>query len=476
MKKVEKRYPMSSVFKRSVVVKQSVNGNRLSYWLRPLMVGCTLLSPMTTVSAATAYGLSDVYQMAASHDATLTQAHAQFLADEERLGQARAALLPSLQADASVFQIDSNQNNQDVNTQDVSLTLNQSLYKHELWAGYDLVKHSVDLARYRYQDAQQALILRVTQAYFNALLAQKTLQLLVAKEKADKNQLDRAEASAEVGLASRVDVLQAKSSYDLSKSERINAQNNVDIQLDGLTQLIGQPIRHLKSFSVDTALFAATVVEQDATTLEQLAMSRNLQIKQVQTQVESARSDIDVKKGGFWPSVNLQAKMSDTQYSNFQAGASYQDSQKTSVGVTVSLPLFSGGDSLSKVAAARHSLTASQAALRAQQEAVQLEVRSKVRNLQRGESLIMALEEAVKSNDAFVEAAEEGYKVGLKSMLEVLSARSNQMAARKNLAEARHNHVLNKLRLEAAIGDLTADDLQAFEPLLNVTEVLAFQP
>ena len=432
----------------------------------------SLLCLSSVANAATPVGLLDVYQMAAVQDAKLAQARAQYQADQQGYQTAKAALLPQIQADASYSVADSSVNTSDVTTRDVSLTLNQSLYKHELWAGFEQVKQALETSKYTFQTAEQDLVLRVTEHYFSVLLAQKTLQLFKAKEKADLSQLERAEASAEVGLASRVDVLQAKSSYDLSKSERINAENSVDISFEKLMKLTGKSVRHLKAFPVKVALPAVAL---NIPELEAKAEKHNLAVRQTMSQVESANLEVDVQKGGYWPSVTLQAKVSDTAYSDYNAGASFNDSQRTSVGVAVSMPLYTGGSTSSKVSAARYQQTAAKEKLRDSQEEARLNVRLQARNLERGESLVAALQEAVNSNDAFVEAAEEGYKVGLKSLLEVLSARSNQTAARKNLVEALHNQVLNKLRLESAIGDLTTEDLEAFDHLLQASEQISFQ-
>ncbi|GKT12303.1 MAG: outer membrane protein [Thiomicrorhabdus sp.] len=437
---------------------------------KALIQSATLSSLMafsTIVSAAPALGLLDIYQMASLQDATLAQARAQHQSDLQGLTTARAELLPSIKADASYNVTDSSLDISDVTTRDVSLTLNQSIYRHEVWVGYQQVEQALETSLYTLKTAEQELILRTTEHYFAVLLAQKTLMLFKAKEKSDLSQLERAEASVEVGLASRVDVLQAKSSYDLSKSERINAENSLDISLEKLNRLTGKPIGELKAFPVKVSL---PVVNLDIHQLEAQAVKQNLTVKRAMSQLQSAVLEIEVQKGGYWPAINFQAKVSDTIYSDMNAGAAFNDSQRTTMGVTLSLPLFSGGSTTSKVAAARYQQTAAKEGLRNSQEEARLNVRVQARNLQRGESLVAALQEAVNSNDAFVEAAEESYKVGLNSLLEVLSARSNQTVARKNLVEALHNQVLNKLRLESAVGNLTTEDLEAFDRLLQASE------
>ncbi len=429
------------------------------------------LASVNSVQASATAGLMDVYQMASLHDAKLSQARAQYQADLQGLKTAKSYLLPQIQADGSYFVNDSSNDYSDVTSRDLSLTLNQSLYQHETLAGYEQVKQSLETSKYVVQSAEQDLILRVTEAYFNVLLAQQDLQLFKAKEKADKTQLERAKASSEVGLASRVDVLQAKSSYDLSKSDRITGENSLDISLEELSKFTGKSITSLKGLSMQVALPKA---DRNTLELEARVEAQNLAVKQAASQVLTAEQEIEVKKGGYWPTVNFQAKYTDSAYSDFSTATTFnRDAQKTSVGVTVSMPLYSGGGTDSQVSAARYQVTAAKQALRDSQEQARLNVRIQARTLEAGESLISALREAVKSNDAFLEAAQEGYQVGLKSLLEVLTARSNQYAARKNLVAAIHNQVLNNLRLESSLGDLTTDDLMVFDKLLQEPVIVA---
>jgi outer membrane protein len=421
------------------------------------------LASVNGVQASATAGLMDVYQMASLHDATLSQARAQYQVDQQSLNTAKSKLLPQIKTGGDYSVKDSSKEGYDGTTRNLSLTLDQSLYQHETWASYDKVKQSLKTSKYVLQTAEQKLILRVTEAYFKVLLAQQDVTLFMAKEKADKTQLERAEASAEVGLASRVDVLQAKSSYDLSKSDRITGENSLDISLVELAKLTGRSIRHLKGLSMQVVLPKADLNQAD---LEAKVAAQNLEIKQKSSEVLTAEQEIEVQKGGYYPSVNFQAKYTDSANSDY-GSALYYDSQQTSVKVTVSMPLYSGGGTNSQVSAARYQVTAAREALRNSQEQARLDVRVQTRSLEAGESLISALREAVKSNDAFLEAAEEGYQVGLKSLLEVLTARSNQYAARKNLVAAIHNQVLTSLKLESTLGDLTTDDLLPFEKLLQ---------
>lgn len=433
--------------------------------LKPLALALALGSSGVLANPG-ASGLLDVYQMALLQDAKLAQARAQYDANQQLLQQAKGALLPNISASGSytVGDIDYT----DRTSTNVGVNLTQPLYNRAAWSGYEQAKSVVQQADYIFKSAEQDLIVRTTDVYFKVLLAQEDLNLALAQEAADKIQWERAEASAEVGLASLTDVLQAKSSYDLSRSNRINAENALDVANESLLKLTGKNITSLKVLALQVALPQEHLEMAD---WEARAENANLTVKNLQSQVDIAAHNIETQKSGHWPTANLQANYSNTDYNGYPSTITGKaDVQNTSVGINVSVPLYAGGATTAKVSEARYQLQAAEQALRDSREQARLDARVQVRTVERGQSLIGALREAVKSGSAFLEAAEESYKVGLKSLLEVLTARSNYFSARRNLVEALHNQVVNRLKLEATAGDLQADDLQTYDRLLTVPE------
>ncbi|MBO1926714.1 TolC family outer membrane protein [Thiomicrorhabdus sp. 6S2-11] len=408
-------------------------------------------------------GLVDIYQMALQYDPSLAQAKAQYQSDQQQLRALEGGLRPQIQADASYVNQNSISHASEVDSMDLSVTLNQSVYQHEMWARIDQSELALNASQLALKTAEQDLILKVTEAYFNVLLAQQTLKLFQSREESDRLQLESATASAEVGLASQVDVLQAKSNYDISKSNRINAENSLDIANEELMKITGQAYGALKTLPMTTKFPAYQLNLAD---IEQTAQTQNLAVQSALAQSQIAKQEIEVQKSGYWPTVSLQARLNDTSYDD---APGVKDATGSAISFNVSMPIYSGGSTDANVSSARFQNQKSLEALRDSKNTARLNARSQARNIERGEVLIAALREAVKSNDAFLEAAEEGFKVGLKDLLEVFSARSNQVDARKNLIEALHNQVLNSLRLEAALGDLTEQDLIAFDQMLRTT-------
>ncbi len=420
-----------------------------------------------------ASGLVEVYQLAANHDAKLAQARANLAANLESQDIAQAPLLPQVSADASYNKTDSNLGSGNVNTRTLGVSLSQSLYQHDSWARYSQSKFVVKEAIYAFKKAEQDIIVRVADTYFKVLLAQEDVQLAKSKEEANKTQWERANASAEVGLASKTDVLQAKSSFDLSRSDRISAENNLDVAYEELMKLTGVPIKSLKVMALNVQLPHPNLNMNE---YEEKAQQSNLAVLQAVQKANAAGEEIEVQKSGHWFKLDLKAGYSDKAYSEYASGSaisqfSYRDRSDLNIGVYASIPLYSGGGTSARVSQARAQFKSTNMLVRDTRETARLNARIQVRNVERGLELVSANRAAVQSNDAFLEAAEESYKVGLKDLLDVLTARSNKFQARRNLASSLHNVVLSRLKLEEAVGVLTPDKLNTFEAILSEPSV-----
>lgn len=411
-------------------------------------------------------GLVEVYRLALQHDAQLAQAKASYQANLENVDIAKSPLLPQITASGSYTINDGNSNAADVSTTSLGLNLQQSLYQRDYWLRYEQSKSKLTLASYDFKIAQQDMIIRVAERYLNVLLAKEDLSLSQAQEKANQNQWQRAKVSAEIGLASQTDVLQTKSSYDLSKSSRINAENNLDVAYEKLNKLTGTRVTNLKVISTN---YKAGSKPLDIQAYQIKAAKHNLSLLKLKQQAEIAEQEIAVQGSGHFPKFYLQANYTDKSYSNFGSAysGSYQDKNNFNVGVYTSVPLYSGGGTSAKVSQARANANAAKIAMRDAKETAELNARIAVRNIQSGKKLVSANLAAIKSNDAFLNTAQESYEVGLKDLLDVLTARANKFQAQRNLTSSLHNLALSQLRLAQAVGNLTIENLNALEKHLH---------
>lgn len=418
----------------------------------------------TSLPSQAAPGLVDIYQMALLHDAQLAQARARYEAEREIMTQARSLLLPRVDARATLQQNESNLDGSSGSDQVLSINLEQPLFNREAFSRYDQAKYQLESSEITYRLAQQSLIERVSSVYFDVLLAEQNLALATSKQEADKIQWEKAQASSDVGLASRTDVLQARSAYDLSISARINAENSLDSAYEAMTKLTGKSVNQIKQLVLDVAL---PNLNMDKTALELKAEADNLQVRLAQQNFLVASEEVEAQKSGHWFNVSFNAQISDSSYSGYGAGSTRRDNQNTSVGISLNVPLYRGGATSSQVSEARFNSQAANISVRDAREQARLDARVQAQNLRRGYSLVSALREAVKSSEAFLEAAEEGYRVGLRNLIDVVTARANLFDAQSNLAEALHNVLLTQLRLQNTLGELNVDHLRQIDQLLS---------
>ncbi|SFR50186.1 TolC family outer membrane protein [Thiomicrospira sp. ALE5] len=435
---------------------------KLNQWLS----GCSFVGIMLVSGAGyAAPGLLDVYQMALIHDAELAQARSDLEADQQQLSQARSLLLPKVNATAGLSYPDVDRNQ---NRQTLGLRLDQPIYNREAFSLFDEATIGLNLAELRFTAVKQGLIMRVSQAYFDLLLAQQTLDFAQAREAAEKIQWERAQAAFEVGLASRTDVLQTRSAYDLAMADRIDAENSVDITQEALRRLTGQPVLQVQTLPLDQQLQpdAQLVRWAEQAGLNQ-DFSQNLAVQLATEQQRLAEQGIATRQADRWFDVNLSLSHTRTE-----CGGSDRDpmvcrsGDNTEVSINATLPLYQGGLTSSRVDEARFRNQTAMTAVREAREQASLDARVSLRNLERGQARINALREAVKSNEAFLEAAEEGYRVGLRNLIDVVTARSNLFNAQNNLAQAMQAFVLDQLQLKQVVKQLNADDLSQVDRLL----------
>ncbi len=436
--------------------------NKINQWLTGLSFAGLVVFSGVSYSAP---GLLEVYQMAAIHDATLAQARTELEADQQQLVQARSLLLPKINAQAGFAYPDIERNQ---NRQTLGLRLDQPLFNREAFSLFDEATIRTNLAQMQYDTVVQNLMTRVSQAYFDLLLAQQTLSFAQSREAAEKIQWERAQAALEVGLASRTDVLQTRSAYDLAMADRIEAENNVDISQEALRRLTGQPVLQVQTLPLEQSIQPDAKLVREA---EQAGVinefSQNLAVQIAAEQQRLAEQGIITRKADRWFDVNLSLSHTRTE-----CGGSDRDpllcrsGDNTEVSINATLPLYQGGLTSSRVDEARLRSQTAMTAVREAREQASLDTRVSLRNLERGQARVNALREAVKSNEAFLEAAEEGYRVGLRNLIDVVTARANLFNAQNNLAQAMQALVLEQLRLKQVLGQLHPDDLAQIDLLL----------
>ncbi|TSH89157.1 TolC family outer membrane protein [Verticiella sediminum] len=440
--------------------------------------------------SAAALSLVQAYQTALANDPIFASARAQYTAGLEQLPQARSALLPFVTAGASATYNDTRTRftnqlpRRNVYTDDYGyqLVLSQPLFDWTSWQTYEAAKLGVTLTELGLQYAHQDLMLRVAQTYFDVLAAQDVLTALEAERSAIGEQLQSARRNFEIGTATITDTYEAQARFDLNSAQLLQAENSLQVRRAALEKIIGEPAGTLSVLPAGTP--APPPQPAQAQAWLERAETDNLGVVQAQIQTALASKQVDIARSAHYPQVDLVGTFgqADNRYrpETAQAAQGISDGRArntaSSIGVQVSIPLYTGGYVSSRV---REEAAREQAARYdyedARREAVRA-TREAFLGVNTGLAQIRALEAAETSSRQALQANLTGYEVGVRINLDVLNAQQQLYATQRDLAAARYNTLLAGLRLKAAAGQLAEDDIDALNRLLRPASEVDTRP
>lgn len=417
------------------------------------------------VSAQT---LVELFESARSSDATYQGARAQYDANLAKSDQARALILPSASASAGA-----SRNFYDNSTPPVDLHYNaltasigasQPLYRPGNWAGYEQGLRLVDAARAQLIVAEQDLVVRVGQAYFDVLAAQDTLAFVRAQKAAVAEQLAAAKRNFEVGTATITDTREAQARHDLVQAQEIAADNELRVKKLALDTVVSKTDARPAALALPVAL---PTLAGNAETWVQQAEGTHPIVQQAQVALDVARLETERARSGHKPTVDLTASYGiNRNPQGSPINPQGTRSTQAAVGVQLTMPLFAGFAVQNRVRETLSLEEKAQADLEAARRAITQNTRTAYYGVVSGQGQVRALEAAEASSQSALDANKLGYQVGVRINIDVLNAQSQLFQTKRDLAQARYNVLLGGLRLRQANGTLQAEDLQAVNALL----------
>ena len=415
--------------------------------------------------------LLQVYQQALTNDATFQAARSAQVAGQEQLSQGRALLLPSvnLSGNASANDVDTQYNGSSIfpggvrkySASGYAVTLNQPLYRAQSYAQYAQAKFGVEQVDAQFTAAQQDLIVRVAQAYFDVLLAQYSVTLAEAQKESISEQLAQAKRNFEVGTSTITDTHDAQARFDLTVAQEIAIQNDLENKQNALEQIVGHPAGELVTVKGEVPLQAPVPTSMDAWV--EKALAQNPDVKIAQAALEIAGEEVRKARGGHMPTLDLVASYGQ----NNQSGSLGYDQTAKTVGVQLNLPLFQGGATSSKVREAVANQEKARQELDATRRRVTQQARQAYLGVTSGIAQVKALQQAVISNQSSLDSTKLGLEVGVRTSVDQLNARQQLFSARRDLAQALYSYILAQLKLGAAVGTLNEADVTKVNTWLN---------
>jgi len=435
------------------------------------------LALTTAAFTSKAEDLAQIYRLAVDNDPTLLRAEAERNAAQKGVDIAKSGFLPQVSGEAGYTDNSSESFNAsaggvydiDSDGWEAGITLNQTIFDWSVWKNADIAEKQAYQSEVAYSNAQQDLMLRVVNAYFQALQARDDLSFAEAEKKAIERQLEQTKQRFSVGLTAITDVHEAQAQYDNANAREIQARNAVEIALEDIREITGQYPQTLAA--LDTETFSpSSPAPDDVRQWVKKAENGNLRLLESKVQVDIAEQQIKLSQTGHYPSVSLRANYSTNDTDRTIEGQASTDTGRLdsrSIGLNVSVPIFSGFRTSSEISQARDNYVATSQQMVQTRRNIEREVRNAYYEVSASIASINAFQQSVVSAESALKATEAGFEVGTRTIVDVLDSTRNLYDAKRNLSEARYGYIRQTLTLEQAAGQLQEQDLQAINSSLS---------
>jgi outer membrane protein len=455
--------------------------------------------------AAVADDLVKVYEDALQSDPQMREATATRMATLEAKPQARAMLLPQINGTASVEKDRTNENQSSpelftdpLNPQKLILVqegvsgvvrpvtsqwnvnLRQNVFSWQNWENLKRADHTVAQAEADYRAAQEDLIQRVSQRYFDVLTARADLEAQQAAHEAITNQLAQANKRFEVGLIAITDVQEAKAANDQAAAAVIAAKRTLATAVEQLREITGAKYDLLSRPGPNIPLKSPEPASEDRWV--EVSMEQNLALISSRLAAEIARDDVHVAEGGHLPTLDLVAGHThyrQTSTDIFPAvpsidfpggvGPTLNESNENSIALQLSVPIFSSGLTTSQVHQSQYRWIAAKERVARTSRDTERAARDAFLSVNSEIAHVQALQQGLESSRVALKATEAGYEVGTRTAVDVLNARKTLVQAQTDYASSRYAYILDIISLRLASGTLDRNTLAEINQWLDET-------
>ena len=444
-----------------------------------------LLIAIAAPATVNAASLLEIYQQALQSDPQIHEAEARRLAALEAKPQARGAYLPQVTLDGSYTTSERSGPTTQFNpitgepevfdakietdTEFWGATLRQSIFRWDQVVNLKRADKAVARAEAVREAAQQDLIIRVAQRYFNVLAAEDRLRSIHADREAIARRLEQAKQRFEVGLIAITDVQESQAAYDQSVADEIAAKRSLASAREFLREITGEYVSNLSAPKADFPLRSPDPNSEREWV--DLSMSQNLNLVASRLDEGLARDEISFRRTGHYPTLELVVRTTEstsdqTFTTELGAQSGTLKNPNDSIALQLSIPIFAGGGTSSRVREAVYLHRAAREQLQRVTRETERQARDTYLGVQSEMSRVSALKQAVASSRTALEATQAGFDVGTRTIVDVLNSQFALFAAMTRYEQARYDYILNTLRLKQAAGTLQVQDLEEIDKWL----------
>ena len=414
-----------------------------------------------------ALDLLQIYRLAVTNDASYLAARAAADAGREAVPQALAQLLPNFSLNASGFQNrleqsapnilgDSVTSKKNYDSSNLSWNLRQPIYRKQQFAQYEQAKAQVESVEATLDKDGQDLVTRVAGAYFDALLAEDQLSLVLAQKTSYAEQLKAAKRSLEAGEGTRTDIDEAQARYDMTLATELEASQRVKFARRQLQVYVNQPIHSLALLDEQQL----QLIPPNPAVLEEWierGEETSPELRNLKAQREVVQQQIEKALAGHHPTLDLIAQQSRSVSENVLAPSSQYTNLQ--IGLQLTIPIYAGGG----VNAAVREARANREKIDQQHEAARrnlgLQIQKEFQSVTEGIARVRALEQARRSAEQAFYSTQKGVLAGTRMSIDVLNAEQQRINVLRDLAQARYQYLIARIRLLALVGGLNDEEV-----------------
>lgn len=422
-----------------------------------------LTSVVLSTACLAKNSLIDVYLTAVDNDPSIKAEYSLLSAQRNNQDRSSGRLLPSVILSGELAR-----NREEVTTSGVGaagltyfdsnvleLTINQPLYRKDLFTEVDLQQARSDVAEYEYRTAEQDFIMRVVQRYLAVLVARNDLYYLEAEKSAIREQLNNAKKRHLAGISTNADLYEAQASHDLAEAQAIVAIENLHDANAALEEVTNTPQPELADLSKDfIPVFAGP---DDIKYWIEIADNHNPKLKASRYRVSALQYELDKSTAGHYPRLDVVAKYS-TEDTGGRFGESETDDQ--SIALKLVFPIYEGGTVNASIRESNDRLNAEKQNLDKTHRQIIRQVNKTFSSISSTINRVKALRQAVKSSESALSAIKSGYKAGSRTSSNILDAQRELFKSKRNLLQEQYKFVLTHLELKQLAGSLSINDIQ----------------
>ena len=426
--------------------------------------------------------LVSLYQEGLRNDSLLSSARFENQATKELMKQGKSLFLPSITLDAGFdrqnkqrkFLTSSLPNNDllsgrktNYESYDYGVTFKQPLFNYSAYAEYKKILTQINLSDKKLIKTQQDLILRISKVYFETLLAKDRVDLFQVQRASIQKQLAKAEAQFEAGLISITDINEAKTKKALIGAQQISAIQKLKIKKREIQVITGKLPGKLTPLN---PIITFTQLDNLADDWISISKDNNLELQIKKDEIKIAEREIDSRRSDHYPTIDAIASRSrNWDKGGYPYGATKNEgirSYSDTIGVEISIPIFSGGMTSSRVREAVFLKSKLEQDVEYLKREIELKVRDYYLSLQTNFSEISAYQQAMEAAQIQLESTQLGFDEGLRNSVEVLEAQQVLFNAKLNILETRYNYIMNFINLKLSAGMLSIADLDEINQYL----------